>query len=59
MHKSGNKLRTSLFWDIDSWSWHRVKNNSSVDFEIFVFYVRLYVFYHLHVISDLFSNIFP
>ena len=27
---------TGLFWDMENWSWHRVKNNSSVDFDIFV-----------------------
>ena len=28
-----------LIWDMDNWRWHRVKNNSSVNFEIFVFYI--------------------
>ena len=41
--------RIGLFWDMGNWSWHRVKNNSSVNFEIFVLF-----FYHLHVISDWF-----
>ena len=27
---------TCLFWYMDTLSWHKVKNNSSVDFEIFV-----------------------
>ena len=49
--------RTGLFWDMDNWSWHGVKNNSSVDFEIFCFCIP--VFYHLHIIYDWFSNIFP
>ena len=37
----------------------RLQHNSFVDFEIFVFVHTLYVFYHLHVISDCFSNILP
>ena len=32
------------------------KNNSFVDFEIFVFYKPNDVFFHLHVISDWFSK---
>ena len=28
---------TSLFWDMGNRSWHRMKNNSSIDFEIFFF----------------------
>ena len=57
--------RTGLlvFWDIGNWSWHRgeIKNDSSVNFKISGFFLGTvpYVFYHLHVISDWFSNIFP
>ena len=37
-----------------------MKHNSSVNFEILILsHIPKYVFYHLHVISDWFSNIFP
>ena len=60
---------TGLFWDMDNWSWHRVfkkkrkkekrrrKKNFTCRFWDFCFYIY-FVFCHIHVVSDWFSNIF-
>ena len=61
MHiKAGNKFNRTAYFEI----WTNevgigMKNNSSVNFETFGFYIPKYVFFHFHVISDWFQNIFP
>ena len=53
-NKTENKSNSPI---LRYWSWHMCESSSSVTFEIFVFYIPWYVFCHLHVISDWFSNI--
>ena len=46
------------FWDLDTWSCHRVKITHRFWDFCFIYLPINYVFYHLHVFSDWFSNIF-
>ena len=59
-NKTGNKLHKPILRHGQIVFGIGVENDSSIDFENFCFFnVPWYVFYHLHVISDWFLNIFP
>ena len=45
-YPTGRNSHREQFWYMDNWSWHRVRNSSSINFEIFVFvFVCLFVTY--------------
>ena len=60
MHSNREQVAQAHFeiWTIDV-AIGEMKNNSSGDFEIIFVYLPQYVLYHLHIISDWLSNIFP